>query len=141
MDVPIWAWVAAVAVILGMLALDLFVFHRQAHEVTMREAATTSAVWITLGLAFAGVDRDRDRPEAPSRPRQPEGDRQPDEEDVGAEREVELGGDGERPVEQDPRQHEVERLVRVAPLFHRGQEPAEERGPPEIGRASCRERV
>ncbi len=55
MDVPIWAWVAAVAVILGMLALDLFVFHRQAHEVTMREAATTSAVWITLGLAFAGV--------------------------------------------------------------------------------------
>src|SRR5215210_6246408 len=55
MDVPIWAWAATVAVILGMLALDLFVFHRNAHEVTMREAAVTSAVWITLGLSFAGV--------------------------------------------------------------------------------------
>jgi tellurite resistance protein TerC len=55
MDVPIWAWAATVAVILGMLALDLLVFHRHAHEVTMREAAATSAVWITLGLTFAGV--------------------------------------------------------------------------------------
>jgi tellurite resistance protein TerC len=55
MDVPIWAWAATVAVILGMLAMDLFVFHRDAHEVTMREAAVTSAVWITLGLSFAGV--------------------------------------------------------------------------------------
>ena len=53
MDVPIWAWTAVVAVILGMLALDLFVFHRHAHEVTMREAALTSALWVSLGLAFA----------------------------------------------------------------------------------------
>jgi len=55
MDVPLWAWAATVAVILGMLALDLFVFHRDAHEVTMREAAFTSAVWVTLGLCFAVV--------------------------------------------------------------------------------------
>ncbi len=55
MDVPIWAWAATVAVILSMLLLDLFVFHRNAHEVSMREAAVTSAVWITLGLSFAGV--------------------------------------------------------------------------------------
>jgi tellurite resistance protein TerC len=38
-----------------MLLLDLLVFHRNAHEVSMREAAVTSAVWITLGLSFAGV--------------------------------------------------------------------------------------
>ena len=55
MDVPIWAWAATIAVILGMLALDLFVFHRHAHEVTMREAALTSAIWVTLGLTFAVV--------------------------------------------------------------------------------------
>ena len=55
MEVPIWAWAAVVAVILGLLALDLFVFHRDAHEVSMREAAITSAVWVSLGLAFAGV--------------------------------------------------------------------------------------
>ena len=55
MDVPIWAWAATIAVILAMLMLDLFVFHRDAHEVTMREAAVTSTVWITLGLCFAGV--------------------------------------------------------------------------------------
>jgi len=55
MDVPIWAWAATIAVIVSMLLFDLLVFHRNAHEVTMREAGVTSAVWITLGLAFAGV--------------------------------------------------------------------------------------
>ena len=55
MDVPLWAWAAVVAVILGMLALDLAVFHRDAHEVSMREAALTSSVWVALGLGFAVV--------------------------------------------------------------------------------------
>jgi len=55
MDVPVWAWAATVVVILGMLAVDLFVFHRDAHEVSMREAALTSAVWVSLGLDFAVV--------------------------------------------------------------------------------------
>jgi tellurite resistance protein TerC len=41
--------------VVGMLALDLFVFHRDAHEVSLREAATWSAVWIGLGLAFGGI--------------------------------------------------------------------------------------
>jgi tellurite resistance protein TerC len=36
-----------------MLALDLGVFHRQAHVVTVREAVLWSAVWIAMGLAFA----------------------------------------------------------------------------------------
>ena len=38
----------------GMLALDLGVFQRTAHAVTMREAAAWSTVWILLALAFAG---------------------------------------------------------------------------------------
>jgi tellurite resistance protein TerC len=45
-------WVVLAAVIVGMLALDLFVFHRDAHEVSMREAAAWSVAWIALGLLF-----------------------------------------------------------------------------------------
>ena len=46
-------WIGFNLFVLAMLALDLGVFHRKAHEVTMREAAIWSAVWVTLALAFA----------------------------------------------------------------------------------------
>src|SRR5687768_2359954 len=36
-----------------MLAVDLGVFHRRAHEVSLKEAAAWSAVWISLALFFA----------------------------------------------------------------------------------------
>jgi len=49
------AWLAFVALVLVMLALDLGVFHRRPHEVTVREALAWSAVWLTLGLGFSGV--------------------------------------------------------------------------------------
>jgi tellurite resistance protein TerC len=48
-------WVVLGVVIAGMLALDLFVFHRDAHEVTVREAAIWSAIWIGLGLGFGAL--------------------------------------------------------------------------------------
>jgi tellurite resistance protein TerC len=35
-----------------MLALDLGVFHRKAHEVSVREATVWSAVWIALAMTF-----------------------------------------------------------------------------------------
>lgn len=38
--------------VLAMLALDLGVFHRDAHEVSFKEATAWSAVWITLALVF-----------------------------------------------------------------------------------------
>jgi tellurite resistance protein TerC len=51
-----WLWIAFNVFVLAMLAVDLLVFHRDAHEVTSREAAAWSAVWITLALIFgAGV--------------------------------------------------------------------------------------
>jgi tellurite resistance protein TerC len=52
MDVAIWVWVAVVVVILVALAVDLLVFHRDAHEISMREAAITSSIWVAMGLAF-----------------------------------------------------------------------------------------
>jgi tellurite resistance protein TerC len=50
-DIPIW--VSFVAGVIGLLALDLGVFHRKAHEVTIKEAATWTGIWVTLGLVFA----------------------------------------------------------------------------------------
>src|SRR6188472_50812 len=49
-------WIGFIDFILGMLALDLGVFHRDAHAITRREALIWSAVWIGLALIFnAGV--------------------------------------------------------------------------------------
>lgn len=45
-------WFAFVGLILGLLSLDLFVFHRKAHAVSIREATVWSVIWIALGLAF-----------------------------------------------------------------------------------------
>ena len=38
--------------VLGMLLLDLLVFHRKSHEVKLKEALLWSAVWISLALVF-----------------------------------------------------------------------------------------
>lgn len=38
--------------VLGMLAIDLGVFHRDAHEVSFKESLTWSIVWISLALIF-----------------------------------------------------------------------------------------
>jgi tellurite resistance protein TerC len=48
----IWFWIGFNAFVLLMLALDLGVFHRRAHEVRLREAALWSAVWVALAMAF-----------------------------------------------------------------------------------------
>jgi tellurite resistance protein TerC len=45
-------WAGFLALVLGMLALDLGVFHREAHEVTRKEALIWSGVWIGLALVF-----------------------------------------------------------------------------------------
>ncbi len=47
-----WFYLAFVGLVLLLLALDLGVFHRKAHTVRFREAATWSVVWITLALLF-----------------------------------------------------------------------------------------
>lgn len=49
----IWIWIGFVSFVLTLLALDLGVFNRKAHVVTVKEALGWSAVWITLGLLFS----------------------------------------------------------------------------------------
>ena len=51
-EVPVFWWVAFNAFVIVMLSLDLGVFHRKAHTVSIKEALLWSAVWITLALAF-----------------------------------------------------------------------------------------
>jgi tellurite resistance protein TerC len=41
--------------IVGLLVLDLFIFHRRPHEVTIKEATIWSIIWITLSLVFNGA--------------------------------------------------------------------------------------
>ncbi|MGB7950737.1 MAG: TerC family protein [Candidatus Binatia bacterium] len=45
-------WIAFNIFVLGMLAIDLGVFHRKAHAVSIKEASIWSAVWIALALIF-----------------------------------------------------------------------------------------
>lgn len=48
----IWLWVGFLAFVLAMLAIDLGVFHREAHRVSVKEAGIWSVVWISLALIF-----------------------------------------------------------------------------------------
>ena len=54
MDVSLWMWIGFNAFVLAMLAVDLGVFHRKAHEVSLREATAWSIVWVTLAMVFNG---------------------------------------------------------------------------------------
>lgn len=45
-------WAGFLAFVLAMLAIDLGVFHRKAHAVSMKEAAAWSAVWVALAAVF-----------------------------------------------------------------------------------------
>jgi tellurite resistance protein TerC len=47
-----WFYLAFTTLVLGLLSLDLGVFHRKAHAVSFREAGAWTAVWVTLALTF-----------------------------------------------------------------------------------------
>jgi len=47
-----WLWILFNLFVLAMLALDLGVFHRKTHEVSVREALTWTCVWISLAMLF-----------------------------------------------------------------------------------------
>jgi len=52
MEGTIWLWIGFNLFVLALLAIDLGVFHRKAHAVSIKEAAIWSAVWISLSLLF-----------------------------------------------------------------------------------------
>jgi tellurite resistance protein TerC len=55
LHVDTWIWFAFLAFIVGMLAIDLLMFQREAHAVSMREATIWSGVWVALGLTFGAI--------------------------------------------------------------------------------------
>jgi len=55
MDTPILFWILFNVFVLLMLALDLGVFHRKTHEITLKEALTWTAVWVFLALVFNAI--------------------------------------------------------------------------------------
>jgi tellurite resistance protein TerC len=54
-DVSTLAWIGFCVFILLMLAIDLGVFNRKPHEVSYRDAAIWSAVWVALALVFCAL--------------------------------------------------------------------------------------
>jgi len=55
MDTPIIFWILFNAFVLLMLALDLGVFHRKTHEVSLKEALTWTFIWVSLALIFNAI--------------------------------------------------------------------------------------
>jgi tellurite resistance protein TerC len=54
MGAPAWMWASFMAVVAGLLALDLGVLHRRSREIGVAESLASSALYIVLGLAFGG---------------------------------------------------------------------------------------
>jgi len=51
-DVNSWVWIGFNVVVLLFLAVDLLVFHKEAHKVSVKEAGAWTVVWIVLALVF-----------------------------------------------------------------------------------------
>lgn len=52
METPILFWILFNVFVLAMLILDLGVFHRKSHVISIREAMIWSLVWISLAMVF-----------------------------------------------------------------------------------------
>ena len=51
-----WLYLGFLILVLVFLGLDLGVFHREAHDVSFREALVWTAIWIATAMVFnAGV--------------------------------------------------------------------------------------
>lgn len=48
----VWPWIGFNLFVLAMLAIDLGVFHRKSHSVSLKETSIWSVVWISLALIF-----------------------------------------------------------------------------------------
>jgi len=51
---PSWFWLAFMAIVLGLLILDLGVLHRDQHEIEMRESLLLYSGYFSVGMLFGG---------------------------------------------------------------------------------------
>ena len=52
MNVPTWLWIASIALLVGLLAVDVFIIGRRPHEPTMRECAIAISFFVGLAIVF-----------------------------------------------------------------------------------------
>ena len=52
---PVWMWLAFVAIVATLLALDLGVLHKKQREIGVTESLVLSAVYMGLGMSFGGL--------------------------------------------------------------------------------------
>jgi tellurite resistance protein TerC len=52
MGKPLWMWGTFIGLVLTLLAVDLGIFHRKTHEISMKESLWMSAFYISMGLLF-----------------------------------------------------------------------------------------
>jgi len=50
-----WQWAVFLGFIGTLIVADLLLIHRTAHEITFKEAAIESTIWIAIGVSFTGV--------------------------------------------------------------------------------------
>jgi tellurite resistance protein TerC len=55
LGMPVWVWLSFLLIVVVILALDLGLFHTEAHEPTIRESAILAGACMTLGVAFSAV--------------------------------------------------------------------------------------
>ena len=48
-------WIGFNAFVIVLLLIDLLVFNRKPHRITIKESLTWTAIWIALGVSFSGV--------------------------------------------------------------------------------------
>jgi len=51
----VWHWLAFGLLVIVLLVLDLYVFHRDSRDPTLRESAVWTVVWCAIALAFNGL--------------------------------------------------------------------------------------
>ena len=54
MGKPLWMWLLFITLVIALLAFDLGVLHKDDHEIGVAESLRMSAMYILLGLSFAG---------------------------------------------------------------------------------------
>jgi tellurite resistance protein TerC len=52
---PLWTWAGFIIIVIVLLAFDLGLLHKKAHEVNVKESLRTCAYYSLLGVLFSGV--------------------------------------------------------------------------------------
>lgn len=52
---PLWVWLGFIAIVIFIMAVDLGLFHKEAHEPSLRESMTLAGFCMALGLSFSAV--------------------------------------------------------------------------------------